>query len=193
MEKLKVFKQHPSAVVPAFATQGSACFDLCAAFDVESKIKVIGKGVFVPDPNLLGMMGDFMVHEGTITPLGTIQDDGSYKAQLKIPDGCRVLIPTGLIFDIPDNHVLKVYSRSGTSLKKGLILTNSVGIIDSDYVEEVFISMTNISGMTIDIAPGERIAQAMLEKVIRTELVELETRPSRKTTRQGGFGSTGTK
>ena len=58
-----------------------------------------------------------------------------------------MLIPTGLIFDIPKNHYVRLYARSGNAFKKGLVLANSVGIIDSDYVDEVKIMLHNISDM----------------------------------------------
>ena len=56
----------------------------------------------------------------------------SYKPYINVPYGSRVLVPTGLIFDIPEEYYLKVYTRSSSPLKNGLMLANSTGIIDSD-------------------------------------------------------------
>jgi dUTP pyrophosphatase len=104
----------------------------------------------------------------------------------------RTLIPTGLIFDIPKNHVLKVHPRSGMSVKYGIGLANSTGIIDSDYVEELFVPVYNMGDTPITIYHGDRIAQALLEEVKQYTLVERKSRPEQKTERAGGLGSTGT-
>ena len=96
----------------------------------------------------------------------------------------RVLIPTGLILDIPEGYSVRLHSRSGLAWKDGVYLTNCEGIIDYDYVEPVFVMMTNISQSPKTINNGDRICQA--------ELVEIPEPPTRKTERDGGFGSTGT-
>ena len=109
----------------------------------------------------------------------------------QLPPNIRVLIPTGLIFDIPDGHVMKMFIRSSQALKKGLTMANGVGIIDSDYVEESFIMLENISDSMATIHHGERIAQCLIEKTSRVKIVEVTERPGQKTEREGGFGSTG--
>jgi len=103
----------------------------------------------------------------------------------------RVLIPTGLIFDIPNGYSMRLYPRSGLALKQGLTLANNVGIIDSDYVEPVFAMITNISGTTQYVKHNERICQAELFKDHLCVLEEINEPPERKTDRDGGFGSTG--
>jgi dUTP pyrophosphatase len=77
------------------------------------------------------------------------------------------------------------------STKFGIGLSNSVGIIDSDYVEELFIAVYNMSDTPINIFHGDRLAQAMLEEVKAYTLVERKSRPEKKTDREGGIGSTG--
>ena len=67
-----------------------------------------------------------------------------------------------------------------------------VGIIDADYVEESFMMLENISDSLATISNGERIAQCLIEKTLRMEIVETTERPEQKTDRDGGFGSTGT-
>jgi dUTPase len=79
------------------------------------------------------------------------------------------------------------------AFKKGLALANAEGIIDSDYVEEVFVALHNISPKAQVVANGERIAQAELVKSLDYKIVQTDTKPERKTSRTGGFGSTGTK
>lgn len=154
------------AVFPTKATVGSACFDLSAFMR--------------PWQAVNGFNG--------VSRVARVVKDS---ARLFVEPGDRLLIPTGLYFDIPERHVLKVYSRSGLSFKAGLILTNSVGIIDSDYVEQVYVSLTNISGVRQVIESGDRIAQAQLCEVLAYDDVRLQDRPQPKTSRTGGFGSTG--
>ena len=78
----------------------------------------------------------------------------------------RVLVPTGLIFDIPKGYSVRLHSRSGLAWKDGLYLTNCEGIIDYDYVEPIFVMMTNISQSPKTINNGVRICQAeLVEKV----------------------------
>ena len=103
----------------------------------------------------------------------------------------RVLIPTGLVFDIPIGYSMRLYPRSGLALKQGLTLANNVGIIDSDYVEPVFAMITNISGTTQYVRHDERICQGELFKDVKCVLEEIDEKPDRKTDRDGGFGSTG--
>jgi dUTP pyrophosphatase len=101
------------------------------------------------------------------------------------------MLPTGLIFGIPDGYHLEVNVRGGTGLKRGLRLANSTGIIDDDYVEETFLLIQNVSGSEVILFEGERLCQAHLVKNEVTELCEVFSRPERKTVRAGGFNSTG--
>jgi dUTP pyrophosphatase len=103
----------------------------------------------------------------------------------------RVMVPTGLILDIPKGYSVRIHARSGLSLKQGLVLVNGEGVIDSDYIEEVFVLMTNLSTVGHWISPGDRIAQAELVKTENYKIEEIATRPEVKTDRRGGMGSTG--
>ena len=107
--------------------------------------------------------------------------------------GERALIPTGLIFDIPEDHSVRIHTRSSWAAIKGIGLSVSQGIIDSDYVEEVFVPMVNNTEKYFHIYPGARVAQLELVREIVTEIYETEKRPEQKTDRDGGFGSTGVK
>lgn len=96
---------------------------------------------------------------------------------------------TGLVFDIPEGYVLKIYSRSGFGFKHGSTLVNSVGIIDQDYRGEVFIKFNRrVEGLQV----GDRIAQGMLEPVDRLEISFVDE-VSETTRGEGGLGSTGVK
>jgi dUTP pyrophosphatase len=163
---LKFFKLSPSSIIPKFATEQSACFDLTACFEIGDKIKCIA--------------------QSQNETLRRVTDRG-----IAIHPNERFLIPTGLILDIPQGYCVEVYIRSGISYKLGLTLNNCVGIIDSDYTEQLYISVANNSGTAQYIQKGERIAQAKLVKLVETVLEETLERPGVKTDRVSGFGSTG--
>lgn len=114
--------------------------------------------------------------------------------------GEPVTIPTGLKFDIPEGYALMIYSRSGHGFKSDVRLSNCVGVIDSDYVDEVMVKLSqDVDQFEGDgwehkaflVNPGDRIAQGMLIAVERTQFVELSDAPGKKGNREGGFGSTG--
>ena len=129
--------------------------------------------------------------------------------EVPINPGDRLLIPTGLIFKIDhrktietyadisrqelplQNHSIRLHPRSGLSLKKGLILANSEGIVDVDYQEEVFVLLTNISKMHATIRRGDRVAQAEVVSNEPFQIAICNTRPTKHSERSGGFGSTG--
>ena len=85
--------------------------------------------------------------------------------QQHIIQGSNQLIPTGISIEVPNGYCAKIYARSGIADKRGLAPSNGVGIIDSDYRGQVFVSLANHSEVTQYVEPGERIAQIMIEKV----------------------------
>jgi dUTP pyrophosphatase len=140
--RLRVTKIRPQAVIPAYATPGSAAFDLTAAETTE------------------------------------------------IPPKGQGLVPIGLVFAVPEGHVLHIFARSSTFGKLGLMLANGVGVIDSDYRgtgDEVRVIMYNPGDAAVTVAAGTRVAQAIVYPVPRIEFDEGPVEgPSR-----GGIGSTG--
>lgn len=112
---------------------------------------------------------------------------------MEIDPGKRVAIPTGIILDIPEGHVVKIFARSGLSYKHGISLANCVGIIDHDYREELFVLLQNNSDVSYQVNAGDRVAQMLLEKVLNYELLETTEKPARLTSRTGGMGSTDVK
>ena len=97
---------------------------------------------------------------------------------------------TGLSFEIPEGHVMLVYSRSGHGFTHGVRLANCVGIIDADYRGELLVKLTPDEENTLMVVNGDRIAQAMIVPVDRVDFEEVEELNS--TDRgAGGFGSTG--
>jgi dUTP pyrophosphatase len=102
-----------------------------------------------------------------------------------------VKIPTGLSIEIPSpNYVALVFARSGLGIKYGITLSNSVGVIDSDYRGEIMVGLSNVSDQEYTINPYDRIAQLVLVPIPSYELEEVsELNETIRGT--GGFGSTG--
>lgn len=102
------------------------------------------------------------------------------------------LIPTGIAIAVPEGYAAFIHSRSGLSIKKGICLLNSVGVVDSDYRGEVCVGVIKATDKPYTIEPFERIAQMVIKQVCIPTLVE--TNELDETNRgSGGFGSTGTK
>lgn len=113
------------------------------------------------------------------------------EAPLVIAPGQTHLIPTGIALHIGDPTLAAVLlPRSGLGHKHGIVLGNLVGLIDSDYQGEVFVSCWNRAGDSFTIAVGERIAQMVFVPVVRAalEVVESFEQSARGA---GGFGHTG--
>lgn len=107
-----------------------------------------------------------------------------------------VMVPTGIIFNIPPGHSVRLHPRSGMASKQGLNLANCEGIIDSDYVEQVYIPIYNMSDSVKRVVHNDRICQGELVRDYRCTLRRLDEAPKRwpgENARAGGFGSTGTK
>ena len=112
------------------------------------------------------------------------------KAPVIIQPGQSVMIESGLAMGIPPNFVVLIFSRSGHGHKHRIRLSNTTGVIDSDYVNQVYIPVCNDSAVTAyTISPGDRIAQALLIYAPQASFEWVEQ--LEVTTRAGGFGSTG--
>ncbi len=112
------------------------------------------------------------------------------------PQQAAVLIPSGIALHMDSlDFCAVILPRSGLGHKKGLVLGNSVGLIDADYTAQCFISVWNRnpadSNAIITIQPGERIAQMMFLPVVRPEFKVVEAFSSSSQRGSGGFGSTG--
>lgn len=105
--------------------------------------------------------------------------------------GERTVVPTGLAMALPSaDYVALLFARSGLGIRKGVCLSNGVGVIDSDYRGEIGVGLVNLSLEAYTVQPGDRIAQLMVVPVERptVSLVEDLDDTSRGS---GGFGSTG--
>ena len=105
--------------------------------------------------------------------------------------GETFLIPTGLAIYIENPaYAAMILPRSGLGHKHGIVLGNLVGLIDSDYQGQLFVSCWNSSQNSFDIDIGERIAQLIIVPVIQAQL-ELVTEFTASTRGDGGFGHSG--
>ena len=102
----------------------------------------------------------------------------------------RILIPTDLYMAIPEGYELQIRSRSGLALKSGIFCLNSPGTVDSDYRGNIGVILANFSDTPFIINPGDRVAQAVLNKFEKIEWDEVTT--LNETERgTGGFGHSG--
>jgi dUTP pyrophosphatase len=112
-------------------------------------------------------------------------------APLELAPGASELVPTGIAVHMADPSLAAVLlPRSGLGHKHGIVLGNLVGLIDSDYQGQVFVSCWNRGQRPFTIEPGERLAQMVFVPVVRADfaIVEEFTPTSRGA---GGFGSSG--
>jgi dUTP pyrophosphatase len=140
--RVQITRLDPSVPLPAYATAGSAAFDLAAAHDLE------------------------------------------------VPPRQIRLIGTGLVMKVPEGYFLAIIARSSTPLKRGLMVANSVGVIDSDYcgvADEVKIQVINVTDGPVTVRRGDRIAQGIVLPAPRVVFEEAEAAAESR----GGFGSTG--
>lgn len=128
------------------------------------------------------------LHPDAKTP--TYATDGSACFDLYAASACTATnkYDTGLAFEIPENHAMLVFSRSGFGFKNNATLSNAVGVVDSDFRGSVQVKYSS----TIPAGVGDRIAQAM---IIPVEQVTFKVTDDLTETKrgQGGFGSTGVK
>jgi len=114
------------------------------------------------------------------------------RAPLRLASGARALVPTGLVLELPHGFEAQVRPRSGLALRHGITVLNSPGTIDCDYRGELQVLLANLGDAPFAIERGERIAQLVIQRVVRGELVEaVRIEPTKRGA--GGFGSTGTK
>lgn len=142
---MRIKKLHEKAVVPHYATEGSAGLDLTVISDEDTII---------------------------------------------IPYQSTMLCRTGLAFEIPKGYVGLIYIRSSVGSKLDLVLSNQVGVIDSDYRGEVMLPLRNLGRSARVINSGTRIAQMVITPINQVD-IEITDELSETKRGVGGFGSTG--
>jgi dUTP pyrophosphatase len=113
------------------------------------------------------------------------------ESSLMIEPGETQLIPTGIAIHIADPQLAAVIlPRSGLGHKHGLVLGNLVGLIDSDYQGQLFVSCWNRSQKGYEVTRGARIAQLVFLPIVQVQLNQVESFDS-SLRGEGGFGHTG--
>jgi dUTP pyrophosphatase len=111
------------------------------------------------------------------------------ESELRLAPMQRALIPTGVAIALPPGFEAQIRPRSGLALKEGLTMANSPGTIDSDYRGEIQLIAINLGQEAVVIWRGQRIAQMVVQRVVRAQWQEVKELPSSE--RQGGgFGHT---
>jgi len=107
--------------------------------------------------------------------------------EVTIEPGCKVTVWTDVCSYMLPDEVLMLYVRSSIGIKKGLVLANGTGIIDSSYYpNNIGICLFNTSNIPVKILKGDRIAQGIFMKYLTADNDEVLNK-----TRKGGFGSSG--
>lgn len=149
------YRHDGSIKTPAYATSGSACWDMQASF--------------------------------TSMPQDEVREDA--QGRFVVIGSRPTLVGSGLAAVIPQGYVMELFVRSGLALNRGLMLHNSVGIIDSDYRNEIKYILS--APTPTKIYEHERIAQGRLAPVLQAQHNMTYVEPTNFGDRKGGFGSTG--
>jgi dUTP pyrophosphatase len=142
-------------------------------------------------------LGFVKLHTDAVTPKYNYDSDSGFDLRASedkwIFPNSRVLIPTGLKFDIPDGYEIQVRSKSGLALNQGLFVLNSPGTVDSGYLGEIQVILFNTTQEKVKIEKGQKIAQAVLCPVVSGKWVNLTqiSNLGSKDRNDNGFGSTG--
>lgn len=136
------------------------------------------------------------IHEDIKLPTRKTKTSAGYDIEsardVVISPGCTELIPTGLKAYMNDDEFLAIHVRSSVGIKRGLVLANGTGIIDSDYYNNldneghIMIALRNTTHGKVTIKKGERIAQGIFQKYLTVENDKISDN-----VRTGGIGSTG--
>ena len=139
------------------------------------QIKRLQSGISLPEPATGGAAGF----------------DLAAATDIEIPPRSIRLVGTGLVIAVPSGYFLGIFARSSTPLKRGLMVANGVGIIDSDYcgpADEIKIQVLNITDAPVKVSRGDRLAQGIVLPAPRVEWEEVDEVSAAT---RGGFGSTG--
>jgi dUTP pyrophosphatase len=138
-----------------------------------------------------------VISENAVEPVYNYPSDSGFDLHstedLEIGPFGRILVPTGLKFDIPDGTEIQVRPKSGLAIKQGLTVLNTPGTVDSGYNGEIKVIIFNTNNYSVTIPKGMKIAQAVLCPVVNGNWVQLIKVDSVEDKDRGdnGFGSTG--
>lgn len=179
--------------------------------EIDNLIKVVenlenqNNSFKVEDSDIHKLQIKFVNTSDNPDPIWAKEGDSGFDLRACLPNGekevilqplDRMLIPTGLYFELPMGYELQIRPRSGHSFKTGLMAI--LGTVDTGYRGEIKVIMVNLSNEPQKIEAGERVAQGVVASRVSTEfgkLVKLESIKELSETERGsgGFGSTGVK
>jgi dUTP pyrophosphatase len=139
------------------------------------------------------------IHADAVSPSYNYPTDSGFDLHstenVGVPPQSRMLVGTGLKFNIKDGFEMQVRPKSGLALKQGLTVLNTPGTVDSGYDGEVKVILYNSSHDTVYIEKGQKIAQACICPVVNGKWIQTKevTEISGKDRGNNGFGSTGIK
>lgn len=137
------------------------------------------------------------IHKDAVEPKYNYESDSGFDLHstedLEIGPFGRILVPTGLRFDIPMGHEIQVRPKSGLALKQGLTVLNTPGTVDAGYDGEVKVIVFNTNNYSVVIPKGMKVGQAVLCPVLNGKFVTLHEviELNEKERGSNGFGSTG--
>jgi dUTP pyrophosphatase len=138
-----------------------------------------------------------LIHPDAINPKYNYESDSGFDLysveEIVIPPFGRVLVPTGICFDIPEGLEIQVRTKSGLAINQGLMVLNSPGTVDNGYNGEVKAIIFNTNNSEFKITKGMKVAQGVLCPVFAGGYVELikVSEIKEKDRNSNGFGSTG--
>lgn len=125
--------------------------------------------------------------------------DACMDLKVKVDEGKSLIAPytsksfsTGIKVQVPEDHVMLIFPRSSTGFKLHCMLSNTTGIIDAGYRDEVRLALYNFGDSAVELEDGQRVAQMMIIPRPKINLIEVEDNEEfKKGNRGGGIGSTG--
>ena len=142
-------------------------------------------------------LGYTKLRDGVVEPKYNYPSDSGFDLHstedLTIPPFGRILVPTGLSFDIKDGYEIQVRSKSGLAIKQGLMVLNSPGTVDNGYTGEVQVIVFNTNNHEVQITKDMKVGQAVLCPVVNGKWVNLTNKKIVTSKDRGDnvFGSTG--
>lgn len=110
---------------------------------------------------------------------------------VELAPGARAMVPTGVALALPVGYVGLVHPRSGLAARAGVTVLNAPGTVDAGYRGEILVNLVNHDlAQTAKITRGDRIAQLVIQPVVRADFQEVETLPE-SARGEDGHGSTG--
>lgn len=177
--------------------------DDSARFEIEKAIEVVERIDKLQEDNPMFTGGKipikFINESSNKNPIYAKEGDSGF--DLRSNEGGtlkpleRMLVSTGLFFELPDGYELQVRPRSGLAAKHGVTVLNSPGTVDTGYRGEIKVILVNLSNDTFTFEKGERIAQAVISSRVSSDFGELIEVTNISDSERGitGFGSTGVK